>query len=64
MSEAIQCVDIHMSVHMTTHMSVHRYVALHDEYNMLSGVARLYRLYLGIADGMSIVQVWAYRYSK
>ena len=24
----------------------------------------LYRLYLGIADGMSIVRVWACRYSK
>ena len=26
--------------------------------------AMLYRFYIGIADGMSIARVWAYRFSK
>ena len=30
----------------------------------MRAVSALYRLYLGIADGMSIARVWARRYSK
>ena len=39
-------------------------LACHLHRECALGAAALYRLYLGIADGMTVARVWARRYSK
>ena len=56
------------NVWLATATEVMRWMSVRGQAGNMRGAcgghASLYRLYLGIADGMSIAQVWACRYSK
>ena len=55
-----------MSIHICAHMSNSEADLQRAEVSAvyLPCAMALYRLFIGIADGMSIARVWACRYSK
>ena len=51
-------------MHVYAYVYAHMYAHVQAIYDWLQTYGSLYRLSVGIADGMSIAQEWACQYSK